>query len=76
MSVRGEVYIESYPIIHTEVTSSKTVYTLKDNIYEDKKYLRSVYNNEDLEIRGSENLAIYFSEGLLGIRIIEKKRIY
>ena len=76
MMFRGDTYIESYEILDIEVTPSKTIYTLENNAYEDKEYLRSINPNEDLEISGSKNLAIYFSDGLLGIRIIEKKKTY
>lgn len=73
---KGNTYIESYQIEHRERLEYKTIFTLEKNTYQDKEYLRSIGEKEEIEIRGENNLAIYFSDGLLGIRIIEKKRVY
>tara|TARA_R110000868_G_scaffold39906_2_gene138503 strand:+ start:31 stop:579 length:549 start_codon:yes stop_codon:yes gene_type:complete len=73
---KGATYIESYKIENRERLEYQTIYTLEENAYQDKEYLRSIGEKEEVEIRGNENLAIYFSNGLFGIRIIEKKRVY
>lgn len=73
---KGETYIETYPIINKKGSESKTVFTLEGNAYKNQEYMRSISNKENIEIMGSQHLAIYLSDGFLGIRIIEKKRIY
>lgn len=73
---KGNTYIESYQIIERKVGENQTIFTLQDQAYEEKEYMRTIKNDDNLEISGSDYYALYLSDGLLGIRIIEKKKIY
>jgi hypothetical protein len=69
-------YTESYGIESVVHNSSQSVYTLTGNVYEDKEYLRSIGNKDEVVVEGSSNFSIVFSDGLFGIRIIEQKRLH
>jgi len=75
-SIKGDAYVETYTIINSEHDEFKTVYFLENNKYEDKEYLRSIKQGDELEVMGSSKLSIYFTEGLFGFRIIEKKTLH
>lgn len=76
MFFTSPTYKETYRIIDKVPTARNTVYTLEENAYDDKEYLRSIGSKDIAETFGSENLSIYFSDGLFGIRIVEKKRLH
>jgi len=73
---KGETYIESYEIVQRKVSRDKIILTLEDQSYQNKAYMRTINTKDNSEIRGNNNYALYLSDGLLGIRIIEKKRLY
>ena len=73
---KSDVYYESYKIEKSEWVKGKIIFYLENNQYDEKEYLRSIKDNEEFEKFGTENLAIFFSDGLWGIRIIEKKRVH
>ncbi|MBL4709516.1 MAG: hypothetical protein JKY48_13860 [Flavobacteriales bacterium] len=73
---KGKEYVETYVVesfIHSEYN---TIYTLKDKAYEEDEYLRSIGQYDNIEIKGNSKLSIYFSDGLFGLRIIEKKVLH
>lgn len=69
----GNTYVETYSIVKREPSKYQYVYTLADNQYEDKKYLRTIYSNNYPNITGFSKYSIYFQDGMFGIRVIEKK---
>lgn len=73
---KGDVYSETYEIAQKNRDRNFIVLRLKDDIYEDKAYLRTISDLENTGAIGSGNrLKIQFSDGLFGIRIIEKKEL-
>ena len=72
----GPTYVETYEIINFDQNEYETVYILKDNQYENKKYIRSVKQGDEVIIEGNSKLSIYFSDGLFGLRKIEKKLLH
>jgi len=75
-SFSSPTYTEKYKIITTEHTEFKTTYTLENNTYKDKEYLRSINDKDEVEISGHEFLSIHFSDGLFGIRLVIKKELH
>lgn len=72
----SEVYTESYAIVDKERTGNQLVFSLENEQYKEKEYLRTIYDYEDAGPIGSaKQLEIQFSDGLFGIRIIEGKRL-
>lgn len=72
----GESYTESYAIANKEREGNQVVFSLENEQYKEKYYLRTIYDYEDAGPIGSPNqLEIQFSDGLFGIRIIEEKRL-
>lgn len=72
----GETYTESFAIVNKERVGNQVIFTLENEQYEGKEYLRTIYDYEDVGRIGSANqLQIQFSDGLFGIRIIEGKRL-
>ena len=69
-------YVESYKIVTMEHTEFKSVYTLEKNAYQEKEYLRSINDKDKVEISGNEFFSIHFSDGLFGLRIVEKKELH
>lgn len=75
-SFSSSPYVESYRIITMDHTEFKSVYTLENDAYKEKEYLRSINDKDEVEISGNEFLSIYFSDGLFGLRLIEKKELH
>lgn len=72
----GEVYVESYAIVNKERKGSQVLFSLENEEYKEKEYLRTINDYEDVGSIGNANqLNIQFSDGLFGIRIIEGKRL-
>lgn len=69
-------YKETYRIINTDVSELSISYTLEGNAYEDRKFLRSINDKDNVVVKGKNYLTIYFSDGLFGIRIIESKELH
>ncbi len=68
-------YSETYRIMDTEVSELNILYTLEGNAYKGRKFLRSISDKDEVEIKGKKNLTIYFSDGLFGIRVVERKEL-
>jgi len=75
-SFKGPEYVETYAIESYEQTEYNTMYFLENNEYEDKEYLRSIDQYDEIEVKGNSSLSLYFSDGFLGIRIVEKKVLH
>lgn len=75
-SLKGDTYLETYKVESQNTDEFKTVYFLENDVYKEKEYLRSFTQYDRVEVMGSENLSFYFSDGFLGIRIIEKKVLH
>lgn len=76
ISFRGAMYEESYKIVHMERGDEKIVFTLENDQYADRVFLRSIHDKEVYEKEGNQYLSIYLSDGLFGMRIIEKKKLH
>jgi hypothetical protein len=75
-NLRGDMYSETYRIASIERLERKTIYHLKDDQYQQAEYLRTIADNEEIERTNNKYLSIYFSDGLFGIRVIEKKQLH
>lgn len=71
----SDVYIESYKVIDIEVDRGKSYYILENKQYEDEEYLRTINNADVSDVKGSDSLKIYFSDGLFGLREVRKKEV-
>lgn len=71
----SDVYIESYKVIDIEVDRGKSYYILENEQYEDEEYLRTINHADISDVRGSDSLKIYFSDGLFGLREVRKKEV-
>jgi len=69
-------YKETYHIVSQKRISGYTIYELQDNAYQEKEYLRRINDLDLVSMHGSEKLTIHFSEGLFGIRYIDKKELH
>lgn len=74
--MKGNNYEESYKIIHIERVEKSTVFTLENDQYQERPYLRTIYDSETFVKTGIDSLGILFSKGGLGVRIIERKRLH
>jgi len=75
-SVTIEEAVESYKIEHVRRVDGYTIYTLENNAYEEKKYLRKINDIDLVTVNGENYLKIHFKKGLFGIRIVERKELY
>ena len=75
-TMKGDMYLETYKVVRHEQDEFKTVYFLENDAYKEKEYLRSFTQYDEVEVMGSDELSFYFSDGLLGIRVIEKKVLH
>jgi len=75
IALKSPSYVENYKIEHIEHTSIRSIYTLENNAYHEKVYLRSIGNKDEVVVNGSSKFSIIFSDGLFGIRIIEGKQL-
>jgi hypothetical protein len=73
---RKAPYSETHKISSKVPQQNAVTYRLENDAYADKAYLRTINLTESMEVRGSEYLTITFSDGLFGIRIIEKKELH
>ena len=67
---------ETYGIEHIERIDGYTIYTLEDNAYKDKEYLRRINDIDLVTVEGENKLTIHFRKGIFGIRLVERKELY
>lgn len=70
-----KTYEETYKIKSFQHTEVETIYVLKDNQYEDKEYLRTISQKDEVVITGHNFYNIKFANGFLGIRVILEKSL-
>ncbi|MEQ8623367.1 MAG: hypothetical protein RJQ00_11690 [Vicingaceae bacterium] len=76
MAFKGDSYTETYRIVDSISTNGNMTYVLEDNKYESYEHVRSIDLTKEVDIEGNTFLSIQFSDGLLGIRLIEKHRVH
>jgi len=76
LAFKGDSYTETYRIVNSISTNGNMTYILENNKYEDYEHVRSIDLTKEVEIEGNTFLSIQFSDGLLGIRMIEKHRVH
>ena len=74
--LKTEAYEESYRIEEMVRDGKSMILMLEDDAYQDREFLRTLYPNEEFEKVGTENYSIFFKDGPLGIRFIEKKKLH
>lgn len=72
----GDSYKEHYSITSSYMDGTQVYYTLENNAYADKPYLRTINKNELAEFKGTNNIELTFKDGLFGIRKIVSKKFY
>ncbi len=75
-SFKSDAYLETYRIINFSSSKGSMIYILEDNKYDEYENVRTIKLSEDIEIDGNAFMAISFSDGVLGIRMIEKQKVY
>lgn len=71
----SDTYVESYKVINIKVDHGNSFYILENEQYKEKEYLRTINNSDVSDVKGSDSLKIYFSDGLFGLREIRKKEV-
>ena len=75
-SFKSAPYEETYRIVNYTSSQGNMTYVLEGNKYEDYDHIRTIKLSGDVEIEGNTFMSISFSNGLLGIRMIEKQKIH
>ncbi len=75
-SFKDATYEETYRITDIERIHKAYILSLEEDAYADKEYLRIIRDKDNIEKRGNQFYSISFSDGFLGVRIIEKKRLH
>lgn len=73
---KGEVYAETYRIEVFERVEKDMLLQLEGDAYQDRAFLRTIHKNEEFVKDGNEFYTIYFSDGVLGLRFVEGKRLH
>ena len=68
-------YSERYKIIDSKHSEIESIYYLKNDQYKDKEFIRTISQKDDAIVSGSDYLTIHFTQGLLGIRKINRKLV-
>lgn len=73
---KGQPYEETYRVTNIERVHKAYVFSLENDQYEDKEYLRTIRDKDNYQKTGNQYFSLSFSDGLLGIRVIENKRLH
>src|SRR5690606_39024745 len=69
-------YTETYVITTKDLNDDGMLVGLEDEIYQDKPYLRTFSEYEDIHrTYSAKKIELEFANGLLGIRIIKSRRL-
>lgn len=75
-SITVQKPIETYKIEQVKRIDGYTIYTLENNAYQEKEYLRKINDIDLVTAKGENYLKIHFKKGLFGIRSIDRKELY
>jgi len=73
---KSEPYVETYQIVNAISTSGTMIYILENDSYQDYEHVRSIDLSKDVIIEGNTFFSIYFTDGLLGIKMVEQQRVH
>jgi len=73
LTFNSSPYIETYQISSFEPFEKKYIFNLADGQYQDDEYLRTIYDDNFTNIRGTSKYSIKFSDGYFGLRVILEK---
>lgn len=73
---KGEPYVETYEIVKTTSTNGSMTYILENAHYQEYEHVRTIDLSKDVIIEGNTFFSIYFTDGILGIKMVEQQRVH
>lgn len=71
----SDISTECYEIVEKKNINGDIHFFLKDDVYADKPYLRTIKNRDKFVRYGTDNYCIEFKNGWFGLRTIESKSL-